>query len=289
LPSPACLAGTRTSAECASRLLAGWRERQVQGSIYDEVGGDHYISQANDCVGERVSREERRVRPTIRCLEEDLALTLPNEDVDLGEIEHDLLSEARRIAPTSPKGQKRIQAIADPLVFRIRQSVWRGATWVDEGASIMWLLAAATREEGSQDDAYEYFEALHRQGRLLPTDDDRRRDRVEAGARLLSRIQEEAPAYLAEARDRPGQDATFVLAGILEIRLHVIRTPQLEEIWLAVSTRLVNGDGASLPLRDLVFVTFEQAAGQAEWELRADWPSGELRWFERARLGLRES
>ena len=73
----------------------------------------------------------RRARPTIRCLTEDLGLELPGLRVDLGEIDDSWMDELRRIAPISPQGQKRVLSIAHPLVFRLRVSSFRGATWVD--------------------------------------------------------------------------------------------------------------------------------------------------------------
>jgi len=42
-------------------------------------------------------------------------------------------------------------------------------------------------------------------------------------------------------------------------------------------------------LRDVLFGLVLAAAEAELWEPRADWPSGELAWFEVARLGLRES
>ena len=63
----------------------------------------------------------RRVRVTLRCLQEDLGMPVPEDTVDLGELDHPLLAEARRLAPNAPQGQKRIEAIAPPpLVFRLR-------------------------------------------------------------------------------------------------------------------------------------------------------------------------
>ena len=76
--------------------------------------------------------DRRRSRPTIRCLVEDLGVGLPELAVDLGELDHPWLAELRRIAPQSPTGQKRILSIAEPLVYRLRVSSERGATWIDD-------------------------------------------------------------------------------------------------------------------------------------------------------------
>lgn len=115
----------------------------------------------------------RRTRVTIRCLRDDLGLELPTVDVDLGGLDHPLLAEARRVAPTAPIGQKRILAIAHPLVYRLRHGRWRGVTWHESEAARFWLLAGAQREAGTREDAYEVFVALQEAGQLLPADDDR--------------------------------------------------------------------------------------------------------------------
>jgi hypothetical protein len=101
-----------------------------------------------------------------------------------------LREEFVRLAPESPTGQKRILSIEHPLVYRIRVSSHRGATWVDEHVVdtdervIVWLCAAHGREAGSDDDAYVYFAELHSSDELLPDSDDRLRDRAEAAIRL---------------------------------------------------------------------------------------------------------
>lgn len=110
----------------------------------------------------------RRARLTVRCLVDDLGIELPGLDMDLGDIDHPLLEEVRRLAPTSPQGQKRILAIDHPLVYRIRVSDYRVVTWVDEEYDIVWLYAARRREEGSEEDAYRYFQHLNELGEPAP-------------------------------------------------------------------------------------------------------------------------
>lgn len=82
--------------------------------------------------------------------------------MDLGGLDHALVGEARRLAVTAPRGQKRILSIEHPLVYRVRHGRWRGATWLESDAALFWLCAGAQREEGSGEDAYEQFAALHR-------------------------------------------------------------------------------------------------------------------------------
>jgi hypothetical protein len=143
---------------------------------------------------------------TLRCLRDDLGLGLPTVDVDLGGLDHPLLAEARRVAQTAPRAQKRILAIAHPLVYRLRHGRWRGATWLESAAARFWLLAGAQREAGARDDAYEMFVASHEAGQLLPDDDDRLRDALERNARVLAAARAEVPRALEDASARRGQD-----------------------------------------------------------------------------------
>ena len=62
------------------------------------------------------TRRTRRTRVTLRCVREDLELGVPPVEVDLGALHHPLVAEARLVAPTAPRGQKRILAIEHPLV-----------------------------------------------------------------------------------------------------------------------------------------------------------------------------
>ena len=82
----------------------------------------------------------------------------------MGDLEGAWLEELRRIAPVSPQGQKRILAIVQPVVYRLRVGSFRGATWIDEGNGIVWLCAVHRREQDSDDDAYAWFADLHAKG-----------------------------------------------------------------------------------------------------------------------------
>jgi hypothetical protein len=150
-----------------------------------------------------------RARPTIRCLVEDLGIDLPDLGTDLGALDDPWIAELRRIAPQSPMGQKRILSIAHPLVYRLRVSSERGATWVDEDGFV-WLCAVRRREDGSDDDAFEWFAELHQDGRLLPTEDDRLRDQAEEALRSFGRLKEAlfdlAPAVFEARFDWPAGD-----------------------------------------------------------------------------------
>lgn len=237
--------------------------------------------------------DPRRARPTIRCLVDDLDMALPGLDVDLGDVDHPLLDELRRVAPESPTGQKRILSIDHPLVYRIRVSSHRGATWVDERIVddeervIVWLCAARGRETGSEDDAFVHFAALHASDELLPDDDDRLRDQSEAVLRLFKGLSRELIALLDAALAEKGTEQRADLGDWLPCRILVLQGEGVEEIWCAVSVRGADEVFVSEDLRDLLFVTLERHVAPALFETRNDWPTGDVQWFEVVRLGMR--
>lgn len=231
-------------------------------------------------------RPRRRTRVTLRCLREDLGLDVPPVEVDLGAIDHPVMTEARRLAPTAPRGQKRILSIERPRVYRLRHGRWRGATWLEAEAGRFWLCAAAQREASSRDDAYELFAALHAADRLLPDDGDRLRDALERNARVVDAAADEIPSLLTQATARRGHDVAVRFGELVDGRLHV--TPAGDEVWVAIATQAADGRFVDERLRDVLFRLVFDAARAEVWEPRADWPSGPLAWFEVARLGLRE-
>ncbi len=177
-------------------------------------------------------------------------------------------------------------SIDHPLVYRLRQGRWRGATWLETDARRFWLCSAAQRKAGSPDDAYEFFAALHDAGRLLPEDDDRLRNALERNARVIDAAAAEIAEMLAEASGRRGRDAAVRFGGFVDARLHVSRAG--DEVWVAIATQAADGGFVEDRLRDVLFrLVFDAARAEAS-EPRADWPSGSLAWFEVARLGLRE-
>lgn len=214
-------------------------------------------------------------------------MPVPGLDVDLSDLDYPILNELRRVAPTSPKGQKRILSIDNPLVYRIRVSSHRGATWIDEAAQVVWLCAARRREEGSDGDAYAWFAQLHGRGHLLPTADDALLDRAEAAIRRQRELTRDLLALLDKALTTPGEEQSQDLGGWAPCRALMIRSEGAEEIWCALSTRAVDGAFIQPQVRDLLFAALEAHVATALFEVRADWPTGHLDWAEIVKLGIR--
>jgi len=228
----------------------------------------------------------RRARPTIRCLVEDLGIELPDLATDLGELDDPWIAELRRLAPMTPTGQKRILSIGHPLVYRLRMSADRGVTWLDDDG-VVWLCEVRRREEGSDDDAFDWFEALHRAGKLLPTDGGRLRDAAEEGIRVVRRLTADLFLLVNWALVAVANEQAVELDRWLPCRVVTYRTDDIEEIWCAISVRAADGNFIRPELRDLLFAALEGHLSPAVFEARGDWPTGDLGWFEAVRLGMR--
>jgi hypothetical protein len=149
------------------------------------------------------------VRPTLRCLRDDLRLPLPSAHSSLDQVEHPLLTKAREQFAVPDTAHERIRAIDDVILFKAKVSRWRGAVFVDEPDADpdSWLVAAGTREDGSPDDFYsllhqrtqaarQRYNAEHDRplitdthcAHLLPNQDDHDRFRLEATVRFAIRL-----------------------------------------------------------------------------------------------------
>ncbi len=139
---------------------------------------------------------ERLVRPTLRCLFEDLAQEVGPDELraairtaeadmasddtylfpcQLTAARHLVLDKANLLAGDDAAERERIQAITDRQVIKVKASDRRAALWQDE-AGTWWLLAAGRRKD---DGAGDFYRELGRftdkdSGPIAPTDADQR-------------------------------------------------------------------------------------------------------------------
>jgi hypothetical protein len=170
-----------------------------------------------------------RARPTLRCLREDLALTVPRADTPLEDVSHPLLARATERFADDQTPHERIAAIDDEVLFKVKAQRWRGAVWVDAG--IPWLVAAGQREEGSPDDFYASLAARGTAARarynaghsppltsttytagLLPGREDDLRWRAETAARTERRLREIVHDLVRQSL-LDGREHAFMLDG----------------------------------------------------------------------------
>jgi hypothetical protein len=139
---------------------------------------------------------ERLVRPTLRCLLEDLAQEVgPNElraairtaEADMAaddtylfpcpltDARHLVLDKANLLAGDEAAERERIQAITDRYVIKVKASDRRAALWQDEAGN-WWLLAAGRRKNDGPGDFYRDLDrfTVKDSGPLAPTDADKR-------------------------------------------------------------------------------------------------------------------
>jgi hypothetical protein len=229
----------------------------------------------------------RSARPTIRCLTEDLGIDLPSLDESLDDLDHQWLEELHRVADASPQGQKRIESIDHPLVFRLRVSDHRGATWVDEDRNVVWLCAVHKREDGSDDDAYEWFKGLHADGNLLPTEEDLDRLLVDAAIEVFRTAEDDLLQLVDEGIAEPREELAKDLGDWLPCRVVVTESEGIQEIWCAISVRDRHGAFVSEQIKNGLFLSLEAHLDPVLMEARHDWPEGQAEWFEVVRLGIR--
>jgi hypothetical protein len=221
----------------------------------------------------------RHVRITYRCLYIDLHLDVPPAATDLGSIDHPIMAKARQFAAEYPANQIRIQAIRDTVVYRFTHGRDRVATWLDRETGVMWVCAVDERD----DDTYDHFVGLHEAGELLPDERDSLREEVEAAAQFAAAVRDGVPQCIDEARRHPSKEHFFDFAPGVTIRLYV-RPGDVDEVWIAMPT--LDAPAGLMPrMRALVLATAEQHLG-GECEQQYDWPTGQLRDYEIAYLGL---
>lgn len=139
-----------------------------------------------------------RVRPTIRCLLDELRDGLEagpdrvalssGHLADLGpralsDLSHPLLDKASRVLEgRTPQELHNLEiaAVRDQTWYRIKVGQWRGAAWIDKNG-IPWICAAGLRRDGDAADFYSWFEARCANGSeiFLPSGDDLKRLRLE--------------------------------------------------------------------------------------------------------------
>ena len=67
------------------------------------------------------------VRPTLRCLTDDLGLKIPPLDDPLDELDHPLLRKAHQQFAEQNSSRERISSIDATVLFKVKAQRWRGA------------------------------------------------------------------------------------------------------------------------------------------------------------------
>jgi hypothetical protein len=217
----------------------------MRGSVGHHRRGDIAASWSEAMTD---SGNKRLVRPTLRCLLDDLAQEVGPDEVrvalrtvvedmaadptyllpcSLVDIVHPVLDKANLIAGDDAAPRDRIMVITDRHVIKVKTGDRRAALWEDD-AGTWWLLAAGRRKDDGSGDFYRELERFSTgSSPIAPTDADRRYQRLEE-------------AYAVEcAAERAAQAA--VLGAVL-LASHTPTTPVEIEVFGATVTITVTPD-----------------------------------------------
>ncbi len=156
--------------------------------------------------------------------------------------EHQIVADFVKKRGAHPLGSEPIQSLLPRLVaYSLHSGRYRGATWYQERAAIVWLLAARWHEQGSAEDAYPYFERLLREGRIWPTREDV--EHVVASRRLTFEraLLEQVPTIRQAAIEHPGQVEEAVIGGRVQVRI-AYENGDSALLYVAIAQRLLPGE-----------------------------------------------
>lgn len=223
-----------------------------------------HLDLGND--GEFVKATEGRVvRPTLRCLLDDLgneigpadlrsALTTARRDmaadarylfpVPLAATEHLLMDKANLLALDANSDREAIVSIADRSIVKVKSSDRRGALWCDADGT-WWLLAAGRRKDDGPGD---FYRELSRFGSdsspIAPTADDLRYLKFET-------------AYIAEC-DRDRDAHTAIVRAILAAAATPGSTHSSDVFGAVVGVHIDADPGDEMLNVSFEFVSFEE-------------------------------
>jgi hypothetical protein len=188
--------------------------------------------------------EKPHLRVTKRCLTEDLGVNTAALDLPV-ERQADEIPIVRAFVERRsqrPVGQEIITGLTSKIVaFSLHSGEDRGATWHDEEAGIVWLLAARFHRSGKPEDAYPYFRELDAINRLLPTADDYVALARSIAPTLAKSLLEEVPGIKDEALSNPEVVVEARLGGRIGVRL-VYEGPEPYILTVAISQHLRPGE-----------------------------------------------
>lgn len=163
-----------------------------------------------------------------------------------------------------PRGGER------PLTILRHTNDWRGVTWFDDGAGVVWLCACGWHRSGEADDALRRFERLRDEGQIWPTEEDYEALNADRGTQFAALVVTDAPRLLAMARASPGTERLLVI-GLEPVAAVVQVVETLEETFVAFS-----GVSLTTALFPLLLVSFYPDRPYEDWRPEQRFPTREL-------------
>lgn len=152
---------------------------------------------------------------------EDLDVSPDLPVADLAD-EHPLIRKFVDMRSQSVEGQEAIQLPrSDKPVWSLHASRWRGLTWWDAKAGVVWLLGAGYHESGSPDDVYLNLKHRDQAGELFPSAEDylALEPSPTTTQEFVAALKEEAPRLVKKALSSPESEVRATFADVLEVRV----------------------------------------------------------------------
>jgi hypothetical protein len=223
----------------------------------------------------QVRRPRVTLRISERCLVEDFgladAVTLPVEHLeDLAGERSGLIRAFLVQRSTDPEGppEDRMSGLATggvPIYILRHGARYRGLTWHDVEAGVVWLIAAHfAHRSGEASDSYIYFRTLTRE-QLRPSEHDLRRMREQEANQAVEGILGVIPALLREAGAEPGHEVRGQV-GPVPIRIMLEPGPPPPHVHLGIGMRRL--DHPVDPPPDIILAIVTRVYGHAYdgWE-----------------------
>lgn len=158
---------------------------------------------------------------TARCLDDDLNVPSTPQDARQRRGEHVLVDAFVDKRSALPEGQETISLESRGTWYTLHAERYRGVTWHQRMAGVVWLAGAGYHRDGDRTDAYNAIRDLDTRGLLAPD----RADYVELDRwrvrRLAEELMTEPQRLVRVARENPGEVCTALLAGRISVRVAV--------------------------------------------------------------------
>lgn len=146
----------------------------------------------------------------------------------------------------------------------------RGATWHDQPNRIVWLCAYGVHRSGTDDDAFQVFDALIKARKIYPDENDYVQWRAETAVLFAGRLDMDASALLERAKAAVGSEVRGRV-GPPEIGVLIEIVETLEETYVAMS----GFDVQPMWVPQILAALYPHRTYQ-EWLMREKLPTREL-------------
>jgi hypothetical protein len=211
------------------------------------------------------------LRVTGRCLSEDLGSAQYATFEQLA-ARHPIVRAFRRERGAATVGPDTLGPAGGPRPLTVlrHSNDWRGVTWHDTEAGVVWLCACGWHRSGEADDAFPIFAQLREEGRIWPAAEDYEALATDRAEQFGAFVMDDAPRLLAMARAQPETEQVLAI-GLEPVAVVVYVVETLEETFVAVS-----GQNISIEMYQILLVALYPERSFKEWRPEHRLPTRDL-------------